>query len=249
MIELQITGVICGILFLAAYFFVGAAARRPVRCLATMAVAKTSEPCPVSGADYRSRARHGVAPIRKCTFRATLSSRASTSARRFRRRPPGVTGRLVDEGGALVLEVTPRFWWRWIAAPLLQLVTLLYLVMSVVHLVAWIRGRREGEPVPRSPLTFICCVGAIFLTAWGFWSAFCSGWGRERTEIATASVTHRVLAAGFALHSRTFSAPMAFCPVGDEVAIAHDQGADVVATVADNSRGVIATMNDALRNR
>jgi hypothetical protein len=160
-----------------------------------------------------------------------------------------LTARLLDENGVFVLETTPRFWWRWLVAPLLQLLALLYLFIAVVHLGEWILGRRNGEPAPRRPLSLVCALGGIFLMGWAFWSAFSSGWGRERIESRPGAATHRVFVTGFTLASTSFAAPRAFCPVGESIAVVHDGGAEIVGTIAESSRGAITALNLALQRR
>ena len=153
--------------------------------------------------------------------------------------------RITDRGDSVVVDVRPRFWHRWIAALLLQLVGLAFTCMTLGVSVSLLRGK------DRSFVAAAIYLGVAVLLGWLTWTAVASGWGRQTVEFERGRVIERRFVFGRELRSPVVhDHPRALLPIGTKlhvVAPGKDGPAHAeLFQISESSYGAILLMQRAL---
>jgi len=156
----------------------------------------------------------------------------------------------VTPGGAVV-DLTPRFWWKVLLGPALQLVGLFALGVLGTDLVIDLRKGASGSASRR--IGYVVVIVLILLPGW--WT-FSSAWGRETWTFdrATRDVTKRTYVAGREWSSETHAGIRALAPVqggGSAALMLVDGDRNLVScfSVPDDALGVLAPLHAALFER
>ena len=259
-IELQINGVVITVLVITGILLYQGCQARHVACVRNLVEAHAESNCPISGTPP---AREGLA-LRCSDPKHHLRTDPVLGGAVAQTLPASDQGRTVATGfvswgeirsgdGRRVLEIHPKGWWRWAVAPVVQLLSLLYLGLAIGHLVAFVR-RPRAERINAGGcsnlLTFVCTAGAAALCGWIFWCAFSSGWGRETITVGLDAVEYRTFAAGIDLGASRWPHPVAIVPAGPLwIVIFDDAGRRQVAvlrSISDEDLNAAAAMNESL---
>ncbi len=263
--ELQITGVIIGVITVAAILVNDGKRSRPLDCLRNLAAGRADALCPVSGTPsvIEGLERRCNDPNHHLKTDPRIGAGVSQTlpaadAGRADRVAVGALRwghvRTVDD--RRVLEIQPRAWWRWALSPLLQLLALVYFVLAAVSFVGFLgspREKRIRNGGCANTLNFVCHAGGAVLCAWLFWCAFSSGWGRETITVGPDAVEHRTFAAGIDLGAQRWPNPIAIVPAGAAWAVIYVDGdrrqVGSLGFIGDDDLNGVACMNEALHAR